>query len=114
MHYQSLSELTQQHKSGKALGIYSVCSANPYVIRAALQQARSDESLLLVEATSNQVDQFGGYTGMRPADFISFVEKFAAEAGFQRDHIVEFHTIPHQLSDKFLLLDFSVHLGILV
>ncbi len=88
MHYKSLSELTHQHKSGQALGIYSVCSANPFVITVALEQAKADDSLLLVEATSNQVDQFGGYTGMRPADFISFVEKFAHQVGFQKDRIV--------------------------
>jgi D-tagatose-1,6-bisphosphate aldolase subunit GatZ/KbaZ len=88
MHYKSLSELIHKHKSGQSLGIYSVCSANPYVITAALQQAKADESLLLIEATSNQVDQFGGYTGMRPLDFIRFVEKFATEVGFQKDRIV--------------------------
>ena len=88
MHYQSLSELTHQHKSGRPLGIYSVCSANPYVVTAAIQQAQSDDSLLLVEATSNQVDQFGGYTGMRPPDFINFVGKIAREVGFQEDRII--------------------------
>ena len=31
-----------------------------------LRQAIEDESILLVESTSNQVNQFGGYTGMTP------------------------------------------------
>lgn len=88
MQYKSLSELTQKHKSGEALGIYSVCSANPFVVKAAFQQAKSDDSLLLIESTSNQVDQFGGYTGMKPADFIKFVEGFANEMGFPRENIV--------------------------
>ena len=58
----------QQHlakrQDGNPTGIYSVCSAHPWVIRAAAEQAVQDGSLLLVEATSNQVNQFGGYTGM--------------------------------------------------
>jgi hypothetical protein len=56
-------------RQGVAAGITSVCSAHPWVIRAAAEQAAADGSLLLVEATSNQVNQFGGYTGMRPAEF---------------------------------------------
>jgi D-tagatose-1,6-bisphosphate aldolase subunit GatZ/KbaZ len=56
------------------------------VIRAAAEQAAADGSLLLVEATSNQVNQFGGYTGMRPAEFRSFVLEHAnaADVGSER------------------------------
>lgn len=72
-----MSTTLQQHlarqKQGVAAGIYSVCSAHPWVIRAAAEQAAEDGSLLLVEATSNQVNQFGGYTGLRPAGFREFV-----------------------------------------
>jgi D-tagatose-1,6-bisphosphate aldolase subunit GatZ/KbaZ len=63
-----------------AAGITSVCSAHPWVIRAAAEQAAADGSLLLVEATSNQVNQYGGYTGMRPAEFRSFVLGHVAAA----------------------------------
>ena len=72
-----MSSILQNHlakrKLGVSTGIYSVCSAHPWVIRAAAEQAKADGSLLLLEATSNQVNQFGGYTGMRPAEFKSFV-----------------------------------------
>jgi len=72
-----MSSVLQRHlakrRQGVAAGITSVCSAHPWVIRAAAEQAAADGSLLLVEATSNQVNQFGGYTGMRPAEFRSFV-----------------------------------------
>ncbi len=44
--------------------------------------------MLLIEATSNQVNQFGGYTGMRPADFRSFVMKHVAEAGLDHSRLV--------------------------
>ena len=43
---------------------------------------------MLIEATSNQVDQFGGYTGLRPADFRKLVEDIAHRVGFPGDRIV--------------------------
>ena len=80
-----MSSVLQQHlakqRQGVAAGIYSVCSAHPWVIRAAAEQAAEDGSLLLVEATSNQVNQFGGYTGMRPAEFRDFVLEHVKAAG---------------------------------
>jgi D-tagatose-1,6-bisphosphate aldolase subunit GatZ/KbaZ len=69
-------------------GIYAVCSANPLVLRAALAQARDDGSPLLLEATSNQVNQLGGYTGMTPAAFRSMVLDLAREAGVPEDRMI--------------------------
>jgi D-tagatose-1,6-bisphosphate aldolase subunit GatZ/KbaZ len=69
-------------------GIYSVCSAHPLVLRAAAEQAQEDGSLLLIEATSNQVNQNGGYTGMRPADFRRFTEQITDAAKFDRARLV--------------------------
>lgn len=43
---------------------------------------------LLVEATCNQVNQDGGYTGMTPADFISFVHTIADRLGFERSRLI--------------------------
>jgi len=74
--------------AGTAPGLYSVCSAHPFVLRAAVLQAKQDHSALLVEATSNQVNQFGGYTGMRPADFRDFVYRLADEQGLPRERIL--------------------------
>lgn len=78
----------REHKAGQAVGIYSVCSAHPTVLEAALRQSLSDDSYVLIEATSNQVDQFGGYTGMRPSDFRDFVFAIADEVGFPRERVV--------------------------
>ena len=87
-----MSSVLQRHlarqRQGVAAGIYSVCSAHPWVIRAAAEQAAADGSLLLVEATSNQVNQFGGYTGMRPAEFRSFVLEHAAAAGVSAERLI--------------------------
>lgn len=53
-----------------------------------MRQALADDSVLLIEATSNQVDQFGGYTGMTPVDFREFVFGIADEQGFPREKII--------------------------
>ncbi|NAW70575.1 tagatose-bisphosphate aldolase subunit KbaZ [Vibrio sp. V27_P1S3P104] len=83
-----LVEIIKQHKEGRPVGIYSVCSAHPLVIEAAIEQAKLDNSVLLIEATSNQVDQFGGYTGMQPNDFCALVERLAESAHFPMSRIV--------------------------
>jgi D-tagatose-1,6-bisphosphate aldolase subunit GatZ/KbaZ len=67
-------------------GICSICSAHPAVIRAAFEEARAGP--VLIEATSNQVNQLGGYTGMRPADFAAFVHRLADLAGFPRERVL--------------------------
>ena len=84
----TLLNLVKRHKAGEKIGIYSVCSAHSLVIEASLKQALSDNSLVLIEATSNQVDQFGGYTGMKPADFRAFVLNKAAELNFPAEKII--------------------------
>ncbi|MFL1089387.1 class II D-tagatose-bisphosphate aldolase non-catalytic subunit, partial [Acinetobacter baumannii] len=43
---------------------------------------------VLIEATSNQVNQFGGYTGMQPADFRDFVYNIARTVGFPAERII--------------------------
>ncbi len=52
-----------------------------------MQQALADGTHLLLEATSNQVNQDGGYTGMTPAAFREFAFGLAAKAGLSRDRI---------------------------
>jgi D-tagatose-1,6-bisphosphate aldolase subunit GatZ/KbaZ len=77
----TLLDLVHRHKAGAAVGITSVCSAHPMVIEAALRHAQAHGQAVLIEATSNQVNQFGGYTGHTPAQFRRFVEKIAAAVG---------------------------------
>ena len=68
--------------------IVSVCSAHPLVIEAALRRGREEGTAVLIEATCNQVNQDGGYTGMTPADFRRFVEEIAAKIGFPAKHLI--------------------------
>ena len=83
-----LAETISRHKAGESVGVYSVCSAHPTVVEAAIAQAAADGGYVLIEATSNQVDQFGGYTGLRPADFRDLVLGIADRAGFARERVV--------------------------
>src|SRR6478609_6135715 len=83
-----LAETIRRHKAGEPVGIYSVCSAHPTVVQAAIAQAAADGSRVLIEATSNQVDQFGGYTGLLPAEFRDLVFGIADASGFARERVV--------------------------
>ena len=82
-----LKQIVKAQKEGRAVGIYSCCSANEYVIRAALLKGKKDNSCVLIESTANQCDQYGGYTGMKPADFKAFVEDIAKEIGFDTNKL---------------------------
>ncbi|WP_413730909.1 tagatose-bisphosphate aldolase subunit KbaZ [Sodalis sp. RH22] len=84
----ALQTLLARHKAGHPVGIYAVCSAHPLVIEAALRHAQAENTLLLVEATSNQVDQYGGYTGMTPADFYHAIMDQAAAIGFDAGRLI--------------------------
>jgi D-tagatose-1,6-bisphosphate aldolase subunit GatZ/KbaZ len=77
-----LLALRDAQRRGEARGICAVCSAHPLVLRAALQEAREAGPPLLIEATCNQVNPEGGYTGMTPADFMAFVHDLALQEGF--------------------------------
>lgn len=76
-----LKEIIEENKLGHHSGIYSCCSANEDVIRAVLSRARDTKTVALIESTSNQVNQDGGYTGMEPSDFADFVYTLAKEMG---------------------------------
>jgi len=77
-----VQQIVQAHRRGAAVGLYSVCCSHPLVLRAAMRVALSHDTPLLVEATSNQVDQFGGYTGMTPAGFRDYLLQLAREQAF--------------------------------
>ena len=80
--------LAATRAAGKARGITSVCSSHPDVIAAALAHGRNAETAVLIEATCNQVNQYGGYTGMQPVDFRRFVECIAIRQGFDMQNLI--------------------------
>jgi len=83
-----LQQMSMSLAEGSPAGLYSVCSAHPLVLKAAIRQALADGTPLLVEATCNQVNQFGGYSGMRPADFRDFVIRLAEEEGYAKENLI--------------------------
>ena len=83
-----LRPLVKANRRGEPVGVYSVCSAHPWVLRAALAQARQDGSFALIESTSNQVNQQGGYTGQTPAAFAASLQDLAAHAGLEPERVL--------------------------
>lgn len=75
----ALGQLSALRKAGTPRGITSVCSAHPLVLRAALRHGAATGATVLIEATCNQVNHLGGYTGMRPADFAALVASIAED-----------------------------------
>jgi len=76
-----LREVVRRNRRGLVAGTYAVCSAHPSVLDAAILQSLADGTVLHVESTSSQVNQFGGYTGSTPAQFAAQIRQAAAEAG---------------------------------
>ena len=84
----AVQSIVAAHRQGQPVGLYSVCCSNEQVLLAAMQVALRHDTVLLIEATSNQVDQFGGYTGMTPADFHAFVCRLAESLGFPTSQLI--------------------------
>jgi len=68
-----LKSFVEAQKNGIPAGIYSACTVNDLVIEAVMERALKDNNFILIEATANQVNQYGGYTGMKPADFSNVI-----------------------------------------
>lgn len=83
-----LADLVARHKAGDAVGVPSVCSSNRYVLAAVAGYAKETGTPLLVEATANQCNQFGGYTGLVPDACAAFVKECAHSAGLAADRLV--------------------------
>jgi D-tagatose-1,6-bisphosphate aldolase subunit GatZ/KbaZ len=83
-----LDDLAAAHRAGQTPGITSVCSAHPLVLDETVRYGASGDHVVLIEATCNQVNQDGGYTGMRPADFRRQVEKLAGQHELPGERLV--------------------------
>lgn len=83
-----LRDMIAKRKEGIHCGVPSYCTANALVIESILRQAKRFDDDVLIEATANQVNQFGGYTGMKPEDFKNFVYEIADSIDFPREKVV--------------------------
>ena len=81
-------EIVEKRKEGINTGIPSFCSANKIVIEVILEEAKKIDEYALIEATSNQVNQFGGYMNMQSKDFKEYVYKIADKLNFNKNKII--------------------------
>ena len=77
----ALLDIVHRNRAGESIAIPSVCTAHPDVLRIVLRYAAEVNQPIVIEATSNQVNQEGGYTGMTPSQFVGFVSDLALNAG---------------------------------
>jgi D-tagatose-1,6-bisphosphate aldolase subunit GatZ/KbaZ len=83
-----IADIARLRHAGQRVGITSVCTAHPLAVEAALLQGIDDGASVLIEATCNQVNQDGGYTGMTPVGFRDFVTGIAARVGFDPARLI--------------------------
>lgn len=83
-----VAQIVKENKRGRHAGIWSCCSASEDAIRASLLRACENKTIALIESTSNQVNQEGGYTGMKPVDFARFVQRIAFEVGISEEAVL--------------------------
>lgn len=69
-------------------GIVSVCSSHELVIEASMLEAAARGKPLLLEATCNQVNHQGGYTGLTPQAFRRAVHAIADRIDFAQTSII--------------------------
>ena len=74
-----MQEMMEKRRQGIKCGIPSYCTANELALEIAIRRAKELNQPVLIEATANQVNQYGGYTGMLPKDFYKLVLDMAAK-----------------------------------
>ena len=84
----ALLRMIEKRRAGIHVGIPSFCCANKIVIEALLDQSKRFDDTVLIEGTSNQVNQFGGYTGMTPMDFKHYTYAIADRIAFDKEKII--------------------------
>jgi D-tagatose-1,6-bisphosphate aldolase subunit GatZ/KbaZ len=85
---QKLQRIIQRNRFSGAGGVYSVCSAHPWVLNVALQQPTEEDGVFLVESTASQVNQEGGYTGLAPRAFADLVRSSATSMGLEESRLM--------------------------
>lgn len=84
----ALRTIVTNNRTRGSGGIYSVCSMHSQVLAAAMLHAKAGGYPLLVEATANQVNQYGGYSGMNPAAAHAHIGRIAAESGLDSQSLI--------------------------
>ena len=93
-----LARLSDDHLAGRRAGLFAVCSANRFVLDAAMKMVVGQGGHLLIEATANQVNQFGGYMGMTPDDYRIYIDQLSNSLDIDRQRITP-RGAPRQIDD---------------
>jgi D-tagatose-1,6-bisphosphate aldolase subunit GatZ/KbaZ len=83
-----IQKMIASNRAGEAIGLPCFCTANEHVLRAVMAYAAKTGFPTVIEATCNQVNQEGGYTGMTPVDFIKWVQGMAKEFGVPTEQLI--------------------------
>lgn len=67
---------------------FSLTGSDPFVLKSCMKYAKAHNIYFICEATVNQVNQFGGYTGMKPKDYANLVLSYAKEIDFPVDRVI--------------------------
>ncbi|TQS69975.1 class II D-tagatose-bisphosphate aldolase, non-catalytic subunit [Rhodobacteraceae bacterium] len=84
----AICNMIDRNRKGEPVGLPSFCTANAHVLQAIMSHAAATGKLTVIEATCNQVNQEGGYTGMTPRDYMGWVRGMAADAGVPMTQLV--------------------------
>ncbi len=77
-----LSELLQKRGQNREMGLYSCCSANEYVIRAALRRAKDRDTVVLGRGDCKSSEPERRLYGMTPVAFRAFLNRLAGRGKF--------------------------------
>lgn len=67
---------------------FSVTGSDPVVLKSCMKYAQKMDTYFICEATVNQVNQYGGYTGMTPQNYADMICSFAEEIGFDKKRLI--------------------------
>jgi len=83
-----ITSLIEKNRAGSPIGLPCFCTANEQVLHAIFQYANQHQAPVVIEATCNQVNQEGGYTGMQAADFSGWIESLGKQYNVPPTRIV--------------------------
>lgn len=84
----SLRNIVAQNLAADPKALPSFCTANARVLKEIVTFCAANDLPVLIEATCNQVNQLGGYTGQTPKDFVKTVKGLATEAGLSHEKLI--------------------------
>jgi len=69
-------------------GLPSFCTSNFDVLKIIIKFSKIHQLPVLIESTSNQVNQFGGYTGLTPATFKKKIEYIRKKEKLNKNYLL--------------------------